>query len=51
MSPLVVALWLLNVTLDTVGQLAFKAAAVMAALVSFVVFQAILHYILRQVED
>ncbi|MFC5741873.1 EamA family transporter [Dyella tabacisoli] len=27
MSPLVVTLWLLNVTLDTVGQLAFKAAA------------------------
>jgi drug/metabolite transporter (DMT)-like permease len=27
MSPLVVTLWLLNVTLDTVGQLSFKAAA------------------------
>lgn len=27
MSPLAVTLWLLNVTLDTVGQLAFKAAA------------------------
>ena len=27
MTPLVVTLWLLNVTLDTVGQLAFKAAA------------------------
>ncbi|MGC1549950.1 MAG: EamA family transporter [Rhodanobacter sp.] len=27
MSPLVATLWLLNVTLDTAGQLAFKAAA------------------------
>lgn len=27
MSPLVATLWLLNVTLDTGGQLAFKAAA------------------------
>jgi drug/metabolite transporter (DMT)-like permease len=27
MSPLVVALWLINVVLDTTGQLAFKAAA------------------------
>lgn len=27
MTPLVVALWLANITLDTVGQLAFKAAA------------------------
>ncbi|MBS0381449.1 MAG: EamA family transporter [Proteobacteria bacterium] len=27
MSPLVVALWLANIVLDTVGQLAFKAAA------------------------
>jgi drug/metabolite transporter (DMT)-like permease len=26
-TPLAVVLWLLNVTLDTVGQLAFKAAA------------------------
>jgi drug/metabolite transporter (DMT)-like permease len=26
-TPLVVTLWLLNVTLDTVGQLAFKTAA------------------------
>lgn len=28
MSPLVIALWTANVALDTVGQLAFKAAAV-----------------------
>lgn len=28
MSPLVIVLWLLNVLLDTGGQLAFKAAAV-----------------------
>ena len=27
MGPLAITLWLLNVTLDTVGQLAFKAAA------------------------
>ncbi len=27
MSPLVIALWVANMTLDTVGQLAFKAAA------------------------
>ena len=27
MSPLVATLWLVNVTLDTAGQLAFKAAA------------------------
>lgn len=30
MSPLVVSLWLLNLALDTAGQLAFKAAAAQA---------------------